>query len=118
MPKKLYVGNLAYSVTNEDLKDLFSQSGTVESVAVVSDKFSGQSKGFGFVEMADAGEAAAAISRSTAPSSKAATSRSTKPSRVKRAVAADPVVVAADAVEIATAVAAADVETAGNRQRK
>jgi RNA recognition motif-containing protein len=61
VPKKLYVGNLAYSVTNEDLKDLFSQSGTVESVAVVSDKFSGQSKGFGFVEMADAGEAAAAI---------------------------------------------------------
>ncbi len=61
MPKKLYVGNLAYSVTNEDLKDLFSQSGTVESVAVVSDKFSGQSKGFGFVEMADAAEAAAAI---------------------------------------------------------
>ena len=61
MPKKLYVGNLAYSVTNEDLKDLFSQSGTVESVAVISDKFSGQSKGFGFVEMADAGEADAAI---------------------------------------------------------
>jgi RNA recognition motif-containing protein len=58
--KKLYVGNLAYSVTNEDLKDLFSQSGTVESVAVISDKFSGQSKGFGFVEM-DAGEADAAI---------------------------------------------------------
>jgi RNA recognition motif-containing protein len=59
--KKLYVGNLAYSVTNEDLKDLFSQSGTVESVAVVSDKFSGQSKGFGFVEMADAAGAEAAI---------------------------------------------------------
>ena len=61
MPKKLYVGNLPYSVTNEDLRDLFSQSGTVESASVVSDKFSGQSKGFGFVEMADAGEAAAAI---------------------------------------------------------
>jgi RNA recognition motif-containing protein len=61
VPKKLYVGNLAYSVTNEDLKDLFSQSGTVESVAVVSDKFSGQSKGFGFVEMADPAEAASAI---------------------------------------------------------
>jgi RNA recognition motif-containing protein len=59
--KKLYVGNLAYSVTDEDLKNLFSQSGTVESVAVISDKFSGQSKGFGFVEMADAGEADAAI---------------------------------------------------------
>ena len=62
MPKKLYVGNLAYSVTNEDLKDLFSQSGTVESVAVVSDKFSGQSKGFGFVEMSDDQQAAQAIS--------------------------------------------------------
>ena len=61
MAKKLYVGNLAYSVTNEELKDLFSQSGTVESVAVVSDKFSGQSKGFGFVEMADAAGATAAI---------------------------------------------------------
>ena len=61
MPKKLYVGNLAYSVTDQDLKDLFSQSGTVESVAVISDKFSGQSKGFGFVEMADAGGADAAI---------------------------------------------------------
>ena len=61
MAKKLYVGNLAYAVTDQDLKDLFSESGTVESVAVISDKFSGQSKGFGFVEMADAGEAAAAI---------------------------------------------------------
>jgi RNA recognition motif-containing protein len=59
--KKLYVGNLAYAVTDEDLRNLFSQSGTVESVAVISDKFTGQSKGFGFVEMADAGAAAAAI---------------------------------------------------------
>lgn len=61
MAKKWYVGNLAYAVTDEDLRNLFSQSGTVESVAVISDKFSGQSKGFGFVEMADAGGAAAAI---------------------------------------------------------
>ena len=61
MAKKLYVGNLAYAVTDQDLKDLFSQSGTVESVAVISDKFSGQSKGFGFVEMADATGAEAAI---------------------------------------------------------
>jgi RNA recognition motif-containing protein len=53
--------NLAYAVTDQDLKDLFSQSGTVESVAVISDKFTGQSKGFGFVEMADAAEADAAI---------------------------------------------------------
>jgi RNA recognition motif-containing protein len=61
VPKKLYVGNLAYAVTDQDLRDLFSQSGTVESVAVISDKFSGQSKGFGFVEMADASGADAAI---------------------------------------------------------
>ncbi len=61
MPKKLYVGNLAYSVTDEDLRNLFSQSGTVETVAVISDRFSGQSKGFGFVEMADASGADAAI---------------------------------------------------------
>ena len=61
MAKKLYVGNLAYAVTDQDLKDLFSQSGTVETVAVISDKFSGQSKGFGFVEMADAAGAEAAM---------------------------------------------------------
>ena len=61
MPKKLYVGNLAYSVTDQHLRDLFSQSGSVESVAVISDKISGQSKGFGFVEMADGEGAAQAI---------------------------------------------------------
>jgi RNA recognition motif-containing protein len=61
MASKLYVGNLAYSVTNADLEALFSQVGAVESVAVITDKFSGQSKGFGFVEMADAGDAARAI---------------------------------------------------------
>ncbi len=62
MPSKLYVGNLAYSVTNNDLEDLFAQHGTVQSVAVITDKFSGQSKGFGFVEMATAEEASKAIS--------------------------------------------------------
>src|SRR5260221_11500599 len=61
MPKKLYVGNLAYAVTDEDLRTLFSQSGAVESVMVISDRFTGQSKGFGFVEMADASAADAAI---------------------------------------------------------
>lgn len=61
MARKLYVGNLAYSVTSEDLRNLFSQSGKVDTAEVVSDKFSGQSKGFGFVEMADAESAAAAI---------------------------------------------------------
>ncbi len=61
MASKLYVGNLAYSVTNADLEALFAQVGAVESVAVITDKFSGQSKGFGFVEMTDAADAARAI---------------------------------------------------------
>ncbi|HEY2663886.1 MAG TPA: RNA-binding protein [Candidatus Binataceae bacterium] len=63
MPSKLYVGNLAYSVTNDDLQNLFSQAGQVESVAVITDKFSGQSKGFGFVEMANANDASKAITQ-------------------------------------------------------
>jgi len=62
MPAKLYVGNLAFSVTNEDLEALFAQIGKIDSVAVVTDKFSGQSRGFGFVQMADSNEAARAIS--------------------------------------------------------
>lgn len=61
MPSKLYVGNLAYSVSNSDLEQLFSQAGQVQSVAVIMDKFSGQSKGFGFVEMATAEDASKAI---------------------------------------------------------
>jgi RNA recognition motif-containing protein len=61
MPSRLYVGNLAYSVSNEDLRELFSQVGQVQSATVISDKFSGQSKGFGFVEMTTSEEAANAI---------------------------------------------------------
>ncbi|MGH7905764.1 MAG: RNA recognition motif domain-containing protein [Candidatus Binataceae bacterium] len=61
MPSKLYVGNLAYSVSDGDLRELFSQVGEVQSATVITDKFSGQSKGFGFVEMASAGDAAQAI---------------------------------------------------------
>ena len=63
MPSKLYVGNLAYSVTNNDLQDLFSQVGQVQSATVITDKFSGQSKGFGFVEMTTSEEVANAISQ-------------------------------------------------------
>jgi len=61
MGKKLYVGNLSYSVNEQDLTDLFSQAGNVESATVVADKFSGQSRGFGFVEMSSDEEAQAAI---------------------------------------------------------
>ena len=63
MPSKLYVGNLAYSVSASDLEQLFSQAGEVQSATVITDKVSGQSKGFGFVEMASAGDAATAIER-------------------------------------------------------
>ncbi len=57
----IYVGNLAYSVTEDDLRSAFAEFGAVTSVNVITDKFSGQSKGFGFVEMADNSEADAAI---------------------------------------------------------
>ena len=51
---KLYVGNLSYSVNDSTLKELFQPFGNIESARVISDRDSGQSKGFGFVEMADA----------------------------------------------------------------
>jgi len=57
----IYVGNLAYSVTEDELRNAFGEFGEVTSVNVITDKFSGQSKGFGFVEMADNSEADAAI---------------------------------------------------------
>lgn len=61
MNKKLYVGSLSYNTTEDTLKDAFSQAGTVESAVVITDKMSGRSKGFGFVEMASEKEAQAAI---------------------------------------------------------
>ncbi|MFP6665820.1 MAG: RNA-binding protein [Pirellulales bacterium] len=61
MGKKLYCGNLSYSVSSTDLETMFSQFGTVESAQVISDRDTGRSKGFGFVEMANDGDAQAAI---------------------------------------------------------
>ncbi len=58
---KLYVGNLAYQVTEDQLRDAFESFGQVESVAIIKDKYSGQSKGFGFVEMPSDAEGQAAI---------------------------------------------------------
>ncbi|MCG6941829.1 MAG: RNA-binding protein [Thiohalocapsa sp.] len=57
----IYVGNLPYSVTDDDLREAFSQYGSVDTVNLITDKFSGQSKGFGFVEMGNNAEADAAI---------------------------------------------------------
>jgi RNA recognition motif-containing protein len=57
----IYVGNLPYNVTDSDLREAFSQYGSVDNVNLITDKFSGDSKGFGFVEMANNSEADAAI---------------------------------------------------------
>ena len=57
----IYVGNLPYQADNQKLQELFEQHGTVTSARVIVDKFSGESKGFGFVEMPDKAEATAAI---------------------------------------------------------
>lgn len=61
MAKKLYVGNLPYTTTDTDLRDLFSQAGAVDSATVIMDRMTGRSKGFGFVEMSDDAEAEKAI---------------------------------------------------------
>jgi RNA recognition motif-containing protein len=61
MGKKLYVGNLSFSTTDQKLADTFAQCGTVQSAKIIMDRDTGRSKGFGFVEMATEEEAQAAI---------------------------------------------------------
>ena len=61
MAKKLYVGSLSYNTNEDGLRDAFAQAGTVTSAAVITDKMTGRSKGFGFVEMSSDSEAQAAI---------------------------------------------------------
>ncbi len=61
MSQKIYVGNLGYTVTNQDLSAKFGEHGTVQSAAVIMDRDTGRSKGFGFVEMSTSGEASTAI---------------------------------------------------------
>ena len=61
MATKLYVGNLAYGVSNTDLENMFTPHGTVQSAQVIMDRDTGRSKGFGFVEMGSGNEATAAI---------------------------------------------------------
>jgi cold-inducible RNA-binding protein len=63
MAHKLFIGGLAFSTTNDRLREVFTQAGAVESAVVVTDRDSGQSRGFGFVEMASAEEAAEAVKR-------------------------------------------------------
>ena len=59
--KKIYVGNLNYNVTSDQLRELFVQAGTVTDAVVISDKYSGRSKGFGFIEMSSDEESKKAI---------------------------------------------------------
>ncbi len=65
MGKKLYVGNLSYRVSSSDLEQIFSQYGSVESAEVISDRDTGRSKGFGFVEMSSDSERVRPSMRST-----------------------------------------------------
>jgi RNA recognition motif-containing protein len=60
MKKKLYVGNLSFETTEAELKELFAQSGSVETVRIITDRDTGRSKGFGFVEMQEGGDKAIA----------------------------------------------------------
>ena len=62
MSTKLFVGNLSYQASENDLKELFSQAGTVESVKIITDTYTGQPRGFGFVEMSTSAEAKNAVS--------------------------------------------------------
>jgi RNA recognition motif-containing protein len=61
MPAKLFVGNLSFQATEEDLRELFQQAGTVETVRIITDQFTGRPRGFGFVEMATKEEATKAV---------------------------------------------------------
>jgi RNA recognition motif-containing protein len=60
---KLFIGNLEYTVTSDDLREAFAQAGTVADAVVITDKMSGRSRGFGFVEMSSEEEAKAAIEK-------------------------------------------------------
>ena len=105
MSNKLYVGGLPYSVTEGRLQELFQAYGTVESAKVIADKFTGQSRGFGFVEMGSGGEAQKAIQALTAPNWTGAPWWSMRPSLWKGAMVE---------VEIEEAETEAAVVTAGS----
>ena len=63
MSTKLYVGNLAFTTSSDELQTMFAQAGTVESVSLIEDRETGRSRGFGFIEMSTAEEGAAAIQK-------------------------------------------------------
>ena len=81
MSMKLYVGNLAYQTSSDDLQQLFAKAGTVETASVVEDRDTGRSRGFGFVEMSskEEGEAAIAQFNGTEPNGRSLTVNEAKP---------------------------------------
>ena len=79
MGKKLYVGNLSYDVDSSALEQLFSPHGTVESAQVITDRETGRSRGFGFVEMSQGGEAAIAALNGTQHEGRTLTVNEAKP---------------------------------------
>ena len=83
MKKKLYVGNLSFETTESQLKELFAQSGSVETVRIISDRDTGRSKGFGFVEMQEGGDKAIADNHGKDFNGRALTVNEARPSTVR-----------------------------------
>lgn len=99
MTKRLYVGNLAFSATADDLRELFGQYGSVSSADVITDRETGRSRGFGFVEMSDGGDGAVEALNGTEMQGRTLT--------VNEASCASSVVVAVVVVVVAMVVAIA-----------
>ena len=120
MSAKLYVGNLAFQTTSQELQALFAQAGTVESASVVEDRDTGRSRGFAFVEMSTQEEATSAIDQFNGKEVGGRTLKVNEPNHVKIVVEADEalVIIAAALVAIAVAVATPDEvpSHAGNNQ--
>jgi len=123
MSTKLYIGNLAFQTTSQELQELFAQAGTVESASVVEDRMTGRSRGFAFVEMSTKEEATAAIDQFNGKElgGRALKVNEAKPRENRagggggRAVTA--VIAMAVAAVVATVTAAAIVNRAGSNQR-
>jgi len=119
MNKNLYVGNLSYKITDEDLKINFSEAGEVVSASIIKDKFSGQSRGFGFVEMKTEEGAAEAIKKFNGGTldGKAITVNEARPKgNSVREIPEAVEIAAADSTEadVAAETAAADTKTIRN----
>jgi len=114
MNKNLYVGNVSFKVTDEDLKTNFSEAGEVVSASIIKDKFTGQSKGFGFVEMKTEEGATEAIKKFNGGmlDGKAITVNEARPKKEFGAGAAEIVAAAAVATKAAAEIVVAVVEIA------